>query len=77
MPDVKLSDSKTTSDLWVLEWSHSQSAIHKDRLCDSIKKNLETFYRKSPNDYVPIWVVSEEQVLSMLNIFYAAYDKPE
>jgi hypothetical protein len=58
-------------DLWVLEWSETQKCYHKDKLCNSVVKNINSFHCRRPNDYVPIYVGSDEEVSKASERFHA------
>lgn len=58
-------------DLWVLEWSETQRCYHRTKLCESLKKNLDSFYHRRPNDYVPIFVGSDEDTGKVSERFHA------
>lgn len=62
-------------DLWVLEWSERQRCYHVDKLCNSIVKNIDSFRCRRSNDYVPIWVGSNEEVEKASERFHAHTNK--
>ena len=55
-------------EVWVLLWSHSQNALHIERLTDMHQTNLEAFSEDRPLDYIPLQIGSRDAVDMAANV---------
>jgi hypothetical protein len=52
----------STEEKWVLEWSHSQQAFHKQLFEDAIASNFSDFSQGQQKDWVVVAVGTREHI---------------
>ena len=54
------------NDIWVVEWSKNQNALHKHQLTLALEKNLSAFIGDVQMDYIQLYQGSKEQCEALI-----------